>query len=152
MIRIVAGAAVAQADVEKAVGAEREVAAVVIRERLRDEARPPAPPQRRSKRDAGIGDERIRRTPEARDDRVAGGVREVDVEAAARRVVGRERQAEQAALAAGRRSRRSDRESPAASTVPLRTTRMRPPCSTTNCTARSVGSCTNATGEENPEA
>ena len=49
-----------------------------------------------------IGDERVRRAPESRDDRIAGPVGEVDVEAAARRVVGRERQPEQAALAAAR--------------------------------------------------
>ena len=39
VIGIVARSAVAHADVEIAVGAEREVAAVVIRERLRDERR-----------------------------------------------------------------------------------------------------------------
>ena len=38
MVGIVAGSAVAEADVEKAVGPEREVAAVVVRERLLDEA------------------------------------------------------------------------------------------------------------------
>ena len=48
----------------------------------------------------GIGDERIGRSPEARDDRVAGSIGEVDVEAAARGV-GRKGEAEQAALAAG---------------------------------------------------
>ena len=67
---------------------------------MRDRGRPVGPPKRRSNRDAGIGDERIRRPAEPRDDRVAGTIREVDEEAAARRV-GRERQSEQAALAAG---------------------------------------------------
>ena len=43
----------------------------------------------------------ISRPAEAGDDRIAGSVREVDVEAAARRVRGK-RQAEQAALAAGK--------------------------------------------------
>ena len=50
VLRIVAAAAVAHADVEIAVRAEREMAAVVIGERLRDEAL--AVDQPRSKRDA----------------------------------------------------------------------------------------------------
>src|SRR5262245_20480503 len=38
------------------------------------------------------------------------------------------------------------------STVPLRTTRMRPPCWTTNAVPRSIGSCTYASGSVNPLA
>ena len=101
VLGIVARAAVAHADVEKAVRAEGEIAAVVIRERLADEReRPSLQSQIEARR--RIGDQPVRRrSPEARDDGVAGAVGEVDEEAAAARVVGRERQAEQAPLAAG---------------------------------------------------
>ena len=49
---------------------------------------------------AAIGDEWIGRSPEPRDHRVAGRIREVDEEAAARRVIGREHQAQQTLFAA----------------------------------------------------
>ena len=84
MVGIVSGAAVAQTDVEIAVRSKHEVAAVVIRERLDDERAGLAGHQRKSNRDAGIGDERIGRRPqETRDDGVAGRIGEVDEEAAA---------------------------------------------------------------------
>ena len=70
MIGIVARAAVAEADVEVAVGSEREMPAVVIRERLRDDG---GAVGRQSEIEArsGVGDERIGRSPEPGDDRVA---------------------------------------------------------------------------------
>src|SRR5262249_50326986 len=98
MIRVVARSTVAEADVEKAVGPEDEIAAVVIGERLPDERQPRAPAKIEARR--GIGDERIaRRSPEPRDDGVARAIREVDEHAPARRVR-REREAEQSLLAA----------------------------------------------------
>ena len=84
--RIVARPAVAHADVEKAVGTEREVAAVVIRERLRDDALAVRPPQIEAAR--RIRAQRVRRrSREPRDHRVAREVDEVHEDAAARRVV-----------------------------------------------------------------
>ena len=106
MFRVVARAAIAEPDVEIAVRSEREVSAVVIGERLRDDALRPVELQIESR--GRIGDERIGRAREARDDGVAVWVREVDVEAAARRVIGREREAEQALLAAAISRCRSD--------------------------------------------
>ena len=99
ILRIVSRAAVAEADVEKAVGAKRQVAAVVIGEGLRDErgSARAAPTQIETR--ARIGDQRVARSHEPRDDGVAGRVGEVHEEAAAGRVIGRERQAEQTPLA-----------------------------------------------------
>ena len=152
MRRIVARAAVAEADVEIAVRTEREVAAVVIGERLRDERRPvgAAPAQIEPRR--GIGDDRVRRAAEARDDGVAGAVGEVDEEAAARRRVRRKREPEQSLLAArddrgrqvekvGRRARRRRARRGCGRSAGRRTG-----------SARSAGSCTNAIGDVNPDA
>ena len=99
--RIAAAAAVAQADVEIAVGTKRQVAAVVIRERLLDEAAAVGPHQVEAR--AGI-DRALRVARVARDHGVAVEIGEVDVEAPRGRVVGREREPEQPALAARRRS------------------------------------------------
>ncbi len=152
MFGIVAGAAVAEADVEVAVRTEREMPAVVIRERLRDRRRRrPAPPNRRSNRDAGSATsgsaERRKRATTVSPERLVKLTKNRPLAA-----FGRERQAEQPALAAGEQRPREDRGSRSASTVPLRTTRIRPACSTTNCTLRSSGSWTNATGAVKPEA
>ena len=100
MIRIVAGTAVAHADIEKAVGPEREVAAVVIRERLSISARPPAPFQRRSKREdgsatSGSADRRKRATT------VSPAVLVKLTKKRPLDGIGRERQPEQTLLAAG---------------------------------------------------
>ena len=94
MIGIVARPAVAHPDVQIAVRPEHQVAAVVVRERLRDERRAATPLQIEAGR--GVRDERIRRrSAEPRDHGVAG----VDEEPSARRVR-REREAEQPAFAA----------------------------------------------------
>ena len=115
MLGIVAGAAVAEADVEIAVGTERQVAAVVVRERLRDERVAAAPPAqiepRAGSATSGSADRRKRATTVS-----PARVGEVDEEAAARRVVGRESQPEQPVLAARGDRRRADRESRAGST------------------------------------
>jgi hypothetical protein len=102
MVGVVARSAVAESDVEISVGTEREVAAVVIRERLRDDPACAFELQVEARR--RIRDERIRRPQESRDDGVAIRIREVDEEAAARRVIGREDETEQTALAAARDS------------------------------------------------
>ena len=95
---IVRRAAVTQADVEKAVGAESEVSAVVIRERLRDKRRAVRPSPAQIETRALIGDQRIGRSPEPRHNSIAGGVGEVDIETAAHGIVGREGQAEKTLL------------------------------------------------------
>ncbi len=98
MIRIVAVPPVTHADVKVSIGPEREVAAVVIRERMEDGllAVRPAEVEAGSR----VGDERIARSEKPRDDDMAGGVGEADVEPAGRSVVGRKGQAEQSLLAA----------------------------------------------------
>ena len=100
MAGIVARPAIAEPDVEIPVRTERQVAAVVIRERLIDErgtATRPSADRTASPASATTGS---RRPPESRDDGVAVRVREVDEEAAAAGVVGRERQPEQPLLPA----------------------------------------------------
>jgi hypothetical protein len=98
MIGIVAGPAVAEPDVEETVRSEREMAAVVVGERLPDDRQPGAPAQIETGR--GIGDEPIvRAAPEARDDRVARAIGEVDERARARGI-GREDEPEQSLLPA----------------------------------------------------
>ena len=152
MIGIVAGAAVAEADVEEAVGTEREVAAVVIRERLRDErlARRAAPAQieaRRRHRPITPLSGRRNRATTVSPERLVKLTKKRPLVACPAETRGR--------AAPARRPRRSpptDRESPRRATLPLRTTRMRPSCCTTNCTARSAGSCTNAIGSVKPDA
>ncbi len=57
MIGIVTGAAIAEADVEIAVGAEREVAAVVIGEWLRDEGGAAGAVEAQIEPGCGVGDE-----------------------------------------------------------------------------------------------
>ena len=102
---VAARSAVAESDVQKTVGTEREVATIVIGVGLRDErgtggsAPPEVEPRRR------IGDERIAGSPKARDHRIAVGVREVHKKAAARSGVRREGEAQQPPLAAGRDDR-----------------------------------------------
>ncbi len=93
--RIVAAAAVARADVEQAVRAEAQRAAVVVFERLRD--------GQQHLRRRGIGAVRIGRARAIRRDhrRAVAGARVVDEEAAVGRVERMKREAEQAALAAG---------------------------------------------------
>ena len=105
MIRIVARAAVAEPDVEVSVRTEHEIAAVVVRERLRDErvARGAAPPQVEPRR--RVGHDRIARAAKPRDDGVAGWVREVHEEPSACRIR-REREAEQPLFAAEDQRRR----------------------------------------------
>ncbi len=67
----------------------------MVRVRLIDRARPvPAKIESRCR----VRHERIARSAESRDHRVAGAVREVDEEASAGRIVGRERETEQPAL------------------------------------------------------
>src|SRR5262245_46286787 len=79
MVRVVARSAVAKADVEKAVRAEHEVPAVVVRERLADEREARAPAQVEARR--RIGRERVvRRSQKPRDDGVARSIGEVDEE------------------------------------------------------------------------
>jgi hypothetical protein len=84
VVRIVAAATIAEADVEVAVGSEHEVAAVVIRERLADEPIAAGPSEIEPRR--GIRDERIRRPPKPRDHGVAVRVGKVHEHATARRV------------------------------------------------------------------
>ena len=123
---IAAGAAVAHADVEIPVRPERDLAAVVVAERLADGAlrrrcegraavvgghvglRRPQQVEARVR----IGDQRVGgRSEEARHDRVpVTGAGEVHVEPAGARVVAREGEAEQAALAAARDRRRQVQE------------------------------------------
>ena len=79
-------------------GPNARLPAVVVGVRLEDEPRA-AELQIEARR--RVCDERVGGPLEARDDRVARRVGEVDEESAARRVVGRERKAEQPALAAG---------------------------------------------------
>ena len=100
MVRVVTGSAVAEADVEKPVGTEREVAAVVVREGLRDERLTggAAPAQIEPRR--GVRADAVVRPPKTRDHGVAGAVGEVDEEAAAGSRVRREGQAKQALFAA----------------------------------------------------
>ena len=125
--RIVARSAVAHADVEIPVRPEREVAAVVVGERLRDDALAVRPPEIEPRR--RIGAERIgRRAPEPRDDRVGLQVDEVDEDAAARRVIGREREPEQSLLTAVADDAIADRGSRSSAGSPLFSTRMRPSC------------------------
>ena len=99
MHRVVARPAVAHADVEIPVRSEREVAAVVVVEWLGDDTLAVGPAEIEARR--RVGAERIgRRPPEPRDDGVGLQVDEVDVDAAARCVVRRERQPEQPLLPA----------------------------------------------------
>ena len=151
VVGIVSGPAVAHPHVQVAVRTERQMTAVVVRKRLLDQRRRAGtvPAQVEARR--RIGDERIRRAPEPRDDGMAVRVREVHEEAARQSGVRREREPEQPLLAAGPDRRRESRKSPGC-TLPSRTTRMRPRCSTTNWTAISAGSCTMATGCEKPDA
>ena len=93
---IVAAAAVAHADVEVAVGAEAQRAAVVIRERLRDR-QDDSLRTSASARFAIAGADAIRRDHR----RAVAGARVVDVEPAVGRVLRMKREAQQAALAAG---------------------------------------------------
>ena len=128
---IIAGPAVAQADVEIAVGAEREVAAVVIRERLPMKAGPSLR-QRRSKRDAGSATSGL---PSERRKRATTVLPDRSVKLTKNRPlvrVGRKGQPQQPLLAVRTRRHRSGRESLDETPCRSRTTRMRPPCSTTN--------------------
>jgi hypothetical protein len=92
-LRVEAAAAVAEADVELAVGAEGDVAAVVVGEGLADGEDLEG---RRGVGRAGVGGAVLD------DVRVAAGVGVVDEEAAVRGVVGVEGHAQQALLVAGR--------------------------------------------------
>ena len=101
MTRIVAGTAIPEPDVEIAIGTERQVPAVVVRERLRDECRAAGAVHRRSKREVAsaisrIADRRNRATTVS-----PARIGEVHEEPAAGRV-GRKRQAQQPVLAARR--------------------------------------------------
>src|SRR5262245_36926140 len=100
MRRIVARTAVAEANVEEAIGPERQMTAVVIGERLRDGRRAVRAAPTQIKPRSGIGDDR-RRPAEAGNDGVAGSIGEADEEAAASGRVRRERKPEQPLLAAG---------------------------------------------------
>ena len=147
---IVAGTAIAQADVEKTVGTEREVPAVVVRERLRDERRAARPFQRRSNRESasairGSANRRYRATTVS----PAGLVKFTKKRplAASGANASPSKPRSPPAATARVRSRNA-----AGSRAPLRTARIVPFCSTTNWTDRSAGSCTKATGDENPDA
>src|SRR5262249_5998582 len=105
ILRAVAGvapcAAVTEADVQVTIRSEHEIAAIVIRKRLRDERRTAgaAPPQVESRH--RVRHRGIVRSPESRDDGVTGTVGEVDEEPAARRGVRRKREPQETLLAAG---------------------------------------------------
>ena len=94
-LRVAAGAAVAQAHVEKPVGAELELTSVVVGVGVGDLQ------QNRGAR--GVGHVRVRRDLVARHRVVPVDRRVVDVEVTVVRVVGMEREAEQPLLAALRR-------------------------------------------------
>ena len=94
---IAAATAVPEADVQVAIGTERELSALVVGERLRD--------VQEDLRRSRVGHVRIGRHAIAHERGVARGVRVVDVEQAVRRVVRMEGEAEQAALAAARDER-----------------------------------------------
>ena len=100
MVGIVAGAAIAEADVQVTVGTERQMSAVMIRERVIDKALRPAEQQVEARH--RIGHEPIARSAKARDDVVAGWIRERHKKPAAIGVIGRKGQTEQAAFAAKR--------------------------------------------------
>ena len=106
MGRIVATPAVSERNVQKSVGSELQVASVVIRKRLDDESITVWPTQVDTGR--GSGHDRIGHRPQVPgNDRVPVSLpRVVDEEAAARRVVRRERQTQQTAFAATEDQRR----------------------------------------------
>ena len=135
-----------EADVEVTVGPEREMPAVVIRERLRDE-RGAAPAQvERDRTGSTPGRERRDRRKRATTVSPAALVKLTKN----RRGVG----------VSGGNASPSSPCSPAdaitatrrgtASAAGLRTTRILPSCSTTNCTDGVVGSCTNSRGKWRP--
>jgi hypothetical protein len=92
MAGVVSGSAIAHADVQISVRPEHEVPSVVVRKGLSDERVASAPTQVES--GARVGHEQIRRSPESRNDGVAGLVGEVDEDPA----VWRDRHPEQATL------------------------------------------------------
>ena len=96
--RVVAAAAITHPDVEEAVGAKQHLAAVVIgAQGLHDESLSRGPLQVESR--IRIGLQRIRgRALKARDDGVAVGVSEIDVEPSARGVVRWKRETQQATI------------------------------------------------------
>ena len=94
VVWIVAAAPVAHADVQKPVRSEREIAAVVIGERVEDERLSVRPDEVEPR--AGVGDERIAiRSKEPGDHDMAGRVRKADIEPPRGSVVGRKREAKQ---------------------------------------------------------
>jgi len=96
--RIIARAAVTHTDVEKSVGTEDDVAAIVIREWLGDESLAAGPLQIEPGR--RVGAERVAGLPrKTGDDGVPLQIDEVHVHTSARRVVRRKRQSEQALFA-----------------------------------------------------
>ena len=109
VLGIVAAAAVAHPDVEVAIGAEVQRAAVVVRVGLRDGAGAVAPAQVEAR--GAVGGEGVgERAAVARDDGVAVGVGEVEVAVAVRGVVGGAGHAEQAAFAPRGDLRAGERE------------------------------------------
>ena len=100
MFRIVAGSAVAEADVEEPVGPEGEMPAVVVRKGLLDQRRRAGAVPAKIEPRRWIGDEWICRATKARNYGMTGRIGEVHVEAAAAGVVRRERETEQPAFAA----------------------------------------------------
>ena len=151
MVGIVAGSAVAEADVQVAVRTEGEMAAVVIRERLRDRGRSARAAEAQIEPRRGIGDERIRRAPEPRRPRCR---RNDSVKLTKKRPLD----------ASGANASPSRPRSPPASTAVAQVEKVGrqdgaaahdadpAACSTTNCTLRSSGSWTNATGAVKPDA
>src|SRR4029450_1933022 len=99
--RVAPAAAVADRDIEVPVGTELQAAAVVVPElRMADDALAPRPAKVEPR--PGIGHERVpRRSLEARDDDVAVGIVEKDVETSADRGVWWEGHSQEPALAAG---------------------------------------------------
>ena len=96
---IVGVSSVAKCDVEKAVRTEREIASVVIGERLCNVLQTGWPSQIETRRPVCY--RRItRRAHEARNDRVPCEVGKVDIESAAGRIVGGQRHPQQSAFAA----------------------------------------------------
>jgi hypothetical protein len=121
-----------------AVRAKRQVAAIVIGAWLKNVIEAGRPLQIEPR--TGIGHCGIARTQKTRDDGITRKVGKVDIEPAARRVVRSNGHPEQTTFlpppgAYSLKSRKS-----VARTTPLWMTRIRPPCSTTNCLELLVGS------------
>jgi hypothetical protein len=139
MIGVVARPAVAEADVQKTIRSKREVAAVMVRERLRDESNRDAasavrPLFGRRKRATTVSPDRLVKLTKNRPLVVESGANARPSNPCS-----------PPATIAADTSRKS------APTTPPRTTRMRPSCSTTNWTLRSAGSGTTAIGKLNPD-